>query len=189
MGINFEYDVSPDNITVLSNAVLNGRKEVFEVIEQHKKIKGYENLYTAFTNSHIGIREGRRVFGEYRLTDDDILEGRRFDDGICLVTFGVDVHKLKADDTLDCKRGYRTKPYNIPFRCLVAKECNNLMLAGRCISGDFYPHASYRVMGNMAATGEACGFAAANIAKKNILPRYFDGRRVREFMVSKGYEL
>ena len=129
------------------------------------------------------------MFSLYRLTDDDILEGKRFEDGICLVTFGVDVHKLKPDDTLDCKRGYRTKPYNIPYRCLVAKDCDNLMLAGRCISGDFYPHASYRVMGNMCATGEACGFAAAKIAKECISPKQFDGRRARAFMASKGYDL
>lgn len=189
MGINFQYDVMPDDIDSLTNAVLDGRKEVFEVIEKHKEIESYEDLYIAFTNSHIGIREGRRIYGEYRLTDDDIIEGRRFEDGICLVKFGVDVHKLKSDDTLDCKRGIHTKPYNIPYRCLVAKECDNLMLAGRCISGDFYPHASYRVMGNMAATGEAAGFAAANIAKEKILPRHFDGKRAKEYMLSKGYQI
>lgn len=189
MGINFQYDVMPDDIDSLTNAVLDGRKEVFEVIEKHKEIKGYEDLYIAFTNSHIGIREGRRIYGEYRLTDDDIIEGKRFDDGICLVKFGVDVHKLKSDDTLDCKRGIHTKPYNIPYRCLVAKECKNLMLAGRCISGDFYPHASYRVMGNMAATGEACGFAAASCVKRGISPKVFDGRLAKEFMMNKGYSV
>lgn len=189
MGVNFQYDVMPDDIDSLSKAVLDGRKEAFEVIEKHKKIPGYEELYIAFTNSHIGVREGRRIYGEYRICDEDILEGRRFDDGICLVKFGVDVHKLKSDDTLDCKRGYRTKPYNIPYRALVAKECDNLMLAGRCISGDFYPHASYRVMGNMAATGEACGFAAAKCVKESLLPRDFDGKRAKEFMLSKGYEI
>ena len=189
MGLNFQYDVMPDDIDSLTNAVLEGRREVFEVIEEHKKIPGYEDLYIAFTNSHIGIREGRRIYGEYRLTDDDIIEGRRFDDGICLVKFGVDVHKLKSDDTLDCKRGIHTKPYNIPYRCLVAKECKNLMLAGRCISGDFYPHASYRVMGNMAASGEACGFAAARCISDSLLPKQLDGRLVRSFMEKKGYDI
>jgi len=127
--------------------------------------------------------------GLYRLTDDDILEGRKFDDGICLVTFGVDVHKLKSDDTLNCDRGYHAKPYHIPYRCLVAKECGNLFLAGRCISGDFYPHASYRVMGNMAATGEAVGFAAACCAREKTSPAAFDGRRAKEFALERGYEL
>lgn len=189
MGVNFEYDVRPDDINTLSDAIANGRREIFETIENHKKIEGYEELFTAFTNSHIGIREGRRIFGEYRITDDDILSGRRFDDGICLVTFGVDVHKLKSNDTLDCKRGYRAIPYNIPYRALVAKECKNLLLAGRCISGDFYPHASYRVMGNMAATGEAAGYAASECIKSSILPKDFDGKLAKNFMSERGYEI
>ena len=189
MGMNFQYDVMPDDISSLSRAVLEGRREAFEVIEAHKKIKGYEKLYTAFTSSHIGVREGRRIYGEYRITDNDILEGRRFPDGICLVTMGVDVHKLKTDDTTECSRGYRAQPYNIPYRALLPKGVKNLMLAGRCISGDFYPHASYRVMGNMAATGEAAGYAAAKSAKADIFPCNYDGRLVRSFMESKGYEV
>ena len=189
MGMNFQYGVFPDDISTLSRAILEGRREVFEVMDAHKRIKGYEDLYTVFTSSHIGIREGRRIYGEYRITDDDIIEGRRFDDAVCLVTFGVDVHKLKADDTTDCARGYRAQPYHIPYRALLPKGVSNLMLAGRCISGDFYPHASYRVMGNMAATGEAAGYAAARSAEAGILPREYDGRLVRDFMKSKKYEI
>jgi len=187
--LNFQYDVMPDDIRSLSGAVVDGRKEVFETMEKHKKIPGYEEAYIAFTNAHIGIREGRRIYGEYRLTDADILEGRRFEDGICLVTFGVDVHKLKSDDTTDYKRGYHAVPYNIPYRSLIPLGVSNLLLAGRCISGDFYPHASYRVMGNMAATGEAGGYAAAICAREGITPRELDGKRVSTFMESKGYEL
>lgn len=189
MSMNFQYDVMPDDIHTVSEATISGRKEIFEVMEAHKKVPGYEKIHTLFTNSHIGIREGRRIFGEYRLTDDDILSGARFEDGICLVTFGVDIHKMKSDDTTDCGRGYRTKPYHIPYRCLIPKGCGNLMLAGRCISGDFYPHASYRVMGNMAATGEACGFAAAACVREGTAPRNFDGKLASEFMKSRGYTL
>ena len=189
MGMNFQYNVMPDDITSLSRAVLEGRCECFEVIEAHKKITGYENLSTAFTGSHIGIREGRRVFGEYRITDEDILVGRRFDDAVCLVTFGVDVHKLKTDDTDECLRGYKTKPYHIPYRALIPLGCDNLILVGRCISGDFYPHSSYRVMGNMAATGEAGGYAAAKCVMENLAPRDYDGRKVCEFMKKQGYEI
>ncbi len=189
LGINFEYDVMPDDIATLSDATVRSRKEAFEVMEAHKKIPGYEDVFTVFTGPRLGIREGRRVFGLYRLCDDDILTGQRFEDGICLVTAGVDVHKLKADDTLDCSRGYRSKPYHIPYRCLVARDCENLLLAGRCLSGDFYPHASYRMMGNMAATGEAAGFAAAKCAAEGLLPAAFDGSRAKTYMESRGYAL
>ena len=189
MGLNFQYNVMPDDIESLSRAVISGRRESFEVIEAHKKIPGYEQMYTAFTGAHIGIREGRRIFGEYRLTDEDILVGRKFEDAICLVTFGVDVHKLKNDDTDECLRGYNTKPYNIPYRALIPIGCKNLILAGRCISGDFYPHSSYRVMGNMAATGEAAGYAAAKCSDTKTAPRDYDGRDVKSFMQSQCYEM
>ena len=181
-GMNFEYDVMPDDIESLSFAERNSRKEIFEVMEEHRKIPGYEQLYLIITGAHIGVREGRRIYGEYRLTDDDIIEGRRFEDGICLVTFGVDVHKLKSNDTLDCARGIRTKPYHIPYRSLVPLGSDNMLLAGRCISGDFYPHASYRVMGNMAGTGEAAGYAAALCARDGLAPRDVDGRQVARYM-------
>ena len=110
-------------------------------------------------------------------------------DGICLVTAGVDVHRLKKDDTDDCGRGYRAKPFHIPYRALLPKGVSNLLLAGRCLSGDFYPHAAYRMMGNMAATGEAAGFAAAECIKKAITPKALDGKTVSSFMQSRGYAL
>lgn len=189
MGMNFQYDVPPNDIERLSDAVLEGRREIFEVIEAHKRIPGYESLHVAFTGSHIGIREGRRIFGEYRITDEDILEGKRFEDGICLVTAGVDVHKLKTDDTTDCARGYRAKPFHIPYRSLIPKGVCNLLLAGRCLSGDFYPHAAYRMMGNMAASGEASGFAAALCVRDSCKPCEICGKEVRAYMEKRNYKL
>ena len=64
-----------------------------------------------------------------------------------------------------------------------------MLLAGRCISGDFYPHSSYRVMGNMVATGEAAGFAAAKCSAEKISPKAFDGRLAHNFMAERGYAL
>ena len=103
---------------------------------------------------------------------------------------GVDVHKMKSDDSpTDYVRGVKTKPYNIPYRALLPKGVSNLLLAGRCISGDFYPHSSYRVMGNMAAVGEACGFAAALSLKSGVSPLEIDGKAVKEYMSERGYAL
>lgn len=189
MGFNFEYNVGPDDIERLSNAIIDGRKEAFEVVETHKKIAGDQNVYNAGTASYFGVREGRRVFGFYRLTTEDIIEGKRFDDGVCLVTAGVDVHKLKSDDTTECERGIRSKPYHIPYRCLVPLGSDNMLLAGRCISGEFYPFASYRMMGNMMTVGEAAGYAAAMCVKENIKPSEFDGKRAKEYMKLIGHQM
>ena len=77
MGTNFQYDVTPDDIRSLSRAVTDGRREAFEVIEAHKRIPGYDRLRIAFTGAHIGVREGRRVYGEDRISDEDIIEAAR----------------------------------------------------------------------------------------------------------------
>ena len=181
-GFNFVYDVMPDDIESLSRGIYEGRKEAFEVVEAYKQVPGFEGIRLNKTNSHLGIREGRRILGVYRLRDADILEGRRFEDGVVLVTAGVDVHKLSADDTPECSRGYRTRPFHIPYRCLLPLDSDNLLLAGRCISGDFYPFSAYRMIANMAGTGEAAGYAATLCIQQRILPAQVDGKAVSLYM-------
>ncbi len=81
------------------------------------------------------MRETRRILGRYYLTHEDLKAGRRFDDGICHVTFAPDIHHCDPSEG----RGLfhePYKPYDIPYRCLLARDIDNLMLAGRCISGD-----------------------------------------------------
>ena len=167
ISIDYQYNVMPDDIHSLTAATVNGRKEVFDCMETHKTIPGYEQLWLSHTAEHLGIREGRRVFGHYRITLDDIMEGKKFEDGICLVRSSVDLHKIHKDDTLQASRGIKSLPYEIPYRSLIAADIDNLLLAGRCLSGDFLPHASYRMMGNMGATGEAAGFAAMYAIKSD----------------------
>ena len=183
---DYQYDVRPDDIVSLSNAAAQSRDEIFETVERHKKIPGYEEIWLSRTASHLGIREGRRVYGEYRITEADILEGRHFPDGVCLVRSQVDLHKIHPGDTLNASRGRKTLPYEIPYRALIAADVSNLLLAGRCLSGDFYPHASYRMMGNMAATGEAAGFAAAYAVREKTalteVPAALLRERMKEYL-------
>ena len=189
MGYNFEYNVTPDNIEKYSEAIIDARAEAFHMVEAQKNIKGFEKAYLAQTASYFGVREGRRIFGEYRITLDDIIEGKRFEDGICLVTIGVDLHKISQNDTTDCARGIKTKPYHIPYRSLVPLGSDNILLAGRCLSGDFYPFASYRMIGNMATVGQAAGYAASICVKEEITPKEVDGKKVSEYMKSLGHEI
>ncbi len=182
MGFTMDYDIVPDDIERLSTAIYNRRKEAFDVVEAHRQIPGFENVKINATNPQLGIREGRRIFGQYRISNEDILEGRRFEDAVCLVTFHVDVHKLHAKDTIEQTRGYEMKPYHIPYRSMLPLGSDNLLLAGRCISGDFYPFSSYRVIGNMAGVGEAAGYAASLCVKENIKPAQVDGKKVSAYM-------
>ena len=189
LSVNFQYNVPHDNILGISRATQEGRIECIESAEALRSIPGLEKLTVLNVSSHLGIREGKRILGEYQLTVNDIISGARFDDAVCLVRFGVDVHSIHSEDKQMPSNGKRTQPYHIPYRCLLPKGCDNLLLAGRCISGDFYAHSSYRVACDMIPTGEAAGYAAAVCVKNGITPRDVDGRKVREYMAKLNYEL
>ncbi len=116
------------------------------------------------TASQIGTREGRRIHGRYTLCADDVRSGARFADAVCRSHFGFDVHSTQASLGKANEHFGPARPYDIPLRALVAQDLDNLFLAGRCLSGDFLAHSSYRVSGNAAPTGEAAGRLAAQQA-------------------------
>ena len=120
----------------------------------------------------IGVREGRRLKGLYKITADDVADGRSFDDGICTVTFNTDIHALSPEKGNAFEKKYGTKhpPYQIPLRSLISADLDNLMMAGRCISGDFVAHSSYRVGGPAFRTGEVAGICAAYCVKNAVFP-------------------
>jgi hypothetical protein len=96
------------------------------------------------------------------------------------VTFPVDVHSTDPKATKGIERGkVRAKPYDIPYRSLVSKDVGNLLMAGRCISGDFIAHSSYRVTGNSVPMGEAAGAAAALAAAGDGRPAALKWKAIR----------
>ncbi len=102
-----------------------------------------------------------------------MLQGTKCDDAVCRVTFGIDVHSTSQQHSTGIEsQGVKrsTQPYDIPLRALIAQDADGLLLAGRCISGDFLAHSSYRVTGNAVAMGEAAGAAAALAARQACLP-------------------
>ncbi len=172
---NHEYNYKGFDADHVTQATIHARKEVNRIVKLLRGTGGaWKNLRLISTAGQIGVREGRRVHGIYTVTVQDAAEGRRHEDAVCRVTFGLDVHSvLKShEDTGGFNRGYASKPYDIPLRALIAKDVNGLMMAGRCISGDFLAHSSYRVTGNAALMGEAAGKVAAEAALTNILPQY-----------------
>lgn len=186
---NYEYDVDPRDIRSLSRAALHAHREALEIAEAHRRLPEHRDSCLGTLAEHIGIREGMRIAGLYRLTVDDLLKGSRFADGICLVNFVVDVHKTTERGDPHTARRYRVQPYHIPYRALVPADADNLLLCGRLLSGDFYAHASYRVICNMMTVGEAVGFAACAIVSEGTTPAVFDGSRARAFMEKRGYRL
>ena len=172
--VNHEYGVSAIDAADLTRATVRGRAEVHRVVKGLQQLGGvWSGLQLVATCEQIGVREGRRIHGRYTVTQADLAAGRVHEDAVCKVHFGVDIHSTngtasKGQDAT--ARGVTMQPYDIPMRALVAREVSNLLLGGRCISGDFIAHSSYRVTGTAAATGQAAGVAAALCAAQDTAP-------------------
>jgi hypothetical protein len=178
--VNHQYGVPASDATAISQATIEARNEVNKIIDGLRKTGGmWSKVRIVTTAAQIGIREGRRIHGLYSLTKEDLMRGAKFDDGVCTVNFVVDVHSLvKGEGGGYSNNGVKMKPYQIPLRSLIAKDVNNLMMAGRCISGDFFAHASYRVTGNAVPMGEAAGKIAAKAALTKRLPKEIEWNEV-----------
>ncbi len=167
MMANHQYGVSALSASELSEATLEARAELHRIIAALRSLgEPWQDIHIVATAEQIGVREGRRIHGEYMIKIEDLIEGKRHEDAVCEVTFGIDIHSTdkKTSSDFASENKTRTQPYDIPYRALVAKGYDNLLLAGRCISGDFYAHASYRVTGNAVAMGQAAGVAASVIS-------------------------
>ncbi len=172
--INHEYGVKPYDAAELSDATVRARSEVLRVVSALDALGGpWSGMQVVATAEQIGVRDGRRIHGRYTVTRDDLINGVRHPDAVARATFNVDIHapdRKKNETETISHGGFRTKPYDIPLRALIAKDVDGLMMAGRCISGDFIAHASYRVTGNAVAMGEAAGAVAALAAKTGRMP-------------------
>ncbi len=172
MMANHQYNNSAINADDVSRATLEARQEVHKLVTSLQKLGGpWADVELVCTAEHIGTREARRVQGRYYLSSDDLREGTKFDDGICRVTFGIDVHSTDPKATKEIEsKPFKPQHYDIPLRALLARDVDGLMVAGRCISGDFIAHSSYRVTGNAVAMGEAAGVTSALAATNGTLP-------------------
>ena len=172
--LNHEYGIKPWDAAEISGATMRSRAEVSRIVRALRKLGGpWEGLQIAATAEQIGVRDGRRIAGRYTVTRQDLIDGTRQPDGVARVTFGVDIHadSKETNSTKPIDHGdLKMKPYDIPLRALIAEDVDGLMMAGRCISGDFISHASYRVTGNAVAMGEAAGAVAAIAASSKRLP-------------------
>ena len=175
---NHEYSVKPYDAVAVTEATIRARRELFRMCNSLRSLGGgWSETRLVTTAEQIGIRDGRRIKGRYFVTVDDLLKGARHKDAICRSTFAVDVHAATRDSNRKAAysgHGYKVVPYDIPLRALIAADVDGLLMAGRCISGDFFAHASYRVTGNAVAMGEAAGVTAAICAEKKQLPQQLE---------------
>jgi len=149
----------------LSSAELKAREQMMAVI-YHLQTKGYKghsyhNFKLAWVAPHIGVREGRRIIAQHRLSTDDILRGRHFEDAVAVGSYHVDYHWPTVVQRAGTGLTTQIPPYQIPLRAMRPIGVENLLVPGRSMSGEQMAMSSFRVMGTCAQTGFAAGTAAA----------------------------
>lgn len=180
---------NPVDPKALSAAEMEGRAQVQEMMEfLRSKISGFENAYLEHTAAQIGVRESRRVVGEYAVTVEDVLEARKFKDGIARNAYPVDIHS-PTDGSTDIRHLKIGTSHEIPYRSLVPKGTRNLLMASRSISSTHEAHSSLRVMPVVMAIGQAAGIAAAMCVKDGRTPKRVNARDLRKLLLEQGADL
>ncbi|MDR7416362.1 MAG: FAD-dependent oxidoreductase [Armatimonadota bacterium] len=176
----------------LSAAQVDGRRAIERLVAFCRRyLPGCEHAYVVMVAPMVGVRETRRIVGDYVLTLEDILQCRTFPDAICRNHYPVDIHPVRGERLRYEDRGeapyFRPEAYHeIPYRCLIPRGLENVLVAGRCISATFEAQASIRIQQNAHAMGQAAGVAAALAALRGVGVREVDGRALRELLRQQG---
>lgn len=171
------FDIDCTDTKSMTENLLKGRQLAYQYYLALKKYHpAFMNSYLCATGSILGVRESRRIIGNYTATLDDYRNTRSFDDEICRCAYGADVHSGREESIavsnmneedyfkfiesvmLDLNKG---ESFGLPYRCLTPKDLKNVLVAGRCISTDRRANGSVRIMACCLNTGEAAGIAAA----------------------------
>jgi hypothetical protein len=171
----------------LTRAEMEGRKQVLEYIRAFRRfLPGFERAELSCFAPQIGVRETRRVLGRFVLQEQDVLKGTKFEDGIGLGAWPVEIHDPVTRRIewrfLENEDDY----YAIPLRCLLPLHVQNLLVAGRCISASHVAQASTRVIAQAFAMGEAAGILASQSADSNILPNQVPPGQIRKALRQHG---
>ncbi|MFA5859797.1 MAG: FAD-dependent oxidoreductase [Elusimicrobiota bacterium] len=171
-----------------ARSIENGTKvaqmQIKEIVKYLKGyIPGFENARYVKTAPFLGIRETRRIVGKYVLNRKDLLSCRKFSDAVAVASYPIDIHHPNDNDgTLewcgDC--------YDIPYRSLLPRGINNLIVTGRCISTTHEALAAIRVMSTCMATGEAAGRAAAIAVRDGVSPQKIVVQKLRKELMQNG---
>ena len=180
------FQLNPLDPADLTRGTIACRQQAAETVDIFRRIPGLENVELTHTAAQIGVREARRLRGQYYLEVDDLIAGRRFEDAVASCAFVIDVHDPVKGGTEEDLSRIRIKPYEIPYRSLIPEDLRGLLVAGRCISGSHEAHASYRVTGTAMALGQAAGMAAAWAVREGLELVEVDGKALRAELKDRG---
>lgn len=171
----------------VTRAEIEAREQVFEM---HKFLRDsfpcFKNSRVLSTALQIGIRESRKIVGEYTLTEEDILSLCRFDDTIAVSNYEIDIHNPEGSGTR-LHRFAQGEWYEIPYRCLIPKGIKNMLVAGRCISSTHEAQASYRIMPYCCEIGQAAGAAMGLAVRDGVEPRAINVKELQANLRAKGF--
>ncbi len=163
----------------LTRAQVEGRRLIPGIVEFCRRyMVGFEQAYIAWTAPMVGVRETRRILGEYVFSADDVLSGAKFEDAAARSAYPIDVHYPDRAG-VSIKHPPQGDYYEIPYRCLVPVRPDGLLVAGRCISATFEGQSAMRVVGPVRALGQGAGIAAARAALTGVSPRRLDAAALR----------
>jgi hypothetical protein len=174
----------------LTEAEIDARRQVMSLAAFMKKhVPGFARAHIVTTGVQIGVRETRRLVGEYVLTSKDVVRGNKFPDGIARGYFPIDIHSPSGPEGYQPGGSTWTElddSYDIPYRCCVPEKVEGLLVAGRCISVDHEAVGSTRSTGSCMALGQATGTAAALATRQGILPRHVNVQELRALLEGQG---
>ena len=155
----------------VSRGLREGRRQVEMVVRFLRSyVPGFENAHLLYTALLLGVRETRRIVGEYMLTEEDEIAGRRLDDVVSRRVIVIDVHNPAGAGFKPIKLGDATF-FDIPYRCLIPQKIDNLLVAGRCISTTHAAHGATRSIVGCTSLGQAAGTAAGLAVRRGETPR------------------
>lgn len=171
----------PDSLTY---GEIEGRKQIYD-IQQYlvEYVPGFENAYFLKTAPFLGIRETRRIRGQYTMTREDIMGCAHFDDAVAVASYPLDIHHPQGGG---CTLEWCGDCYDIPYGSLIPQKVKNLIVAGRCISTTHEAMSAIRVMAPCMAMGEAAGRAAKMALADGVQPADVDVRKLQRELIAKG---
>jgi hypothetical protein len=166
----------------LTRAEVETRLKLWDQIQSLRRQAGMESVYLLETPTAIGVRETRRVQGEYTVTENDAIQGTRFPDVIAISSNPMPSYRGK-------RFFFKHEGFDIPYRSLVPRKVDGLVLSGRCISCEQGPFQSARSMAPAMAVGHASGCAAAMAAISGTQPRQLQVKALQKMLLSQKAEL
>lgn len=175
------------NVEDLTKAEIICREQMFEICDFLREYApGYENCYILTSASLMGVRETRHFIGDKAVTREDIETAAKKEDwAVRDAYFNFDVHNLTGsglDETGVQHKFAQSKGYDISYGCLIPVGFDNLLLAGRCISGSHIAHSNYRIMSVCFGMGEAAGVAASLAVDGGVGVRDIDLKQMQSIL-------